>query len=150
MYNKWQRAVQRINQNSKEFGVYVQLIWSNLLDLDKVGAPNETQLIHRIWQDPRSEICALLYFNSTVTKDLPTFFEDVARERSSIYLQHKSTSHGVKSSNHNKEKQADKPTDSNHSHGSSHNSQESNAQGNTQGQFKSRKGRESLVNHWWD
>ena len=42
MYNKWQRATQRINQTGKELGVYLLSIRSNLLDLDEVGALNET------------------------------------------------------------------------------------------------------------
>ncbi len=147
MYNKWQRAAQRANQTGKEFGQYLKFIWSNLLDLEEDGTPNETQLIHRIRQGLRSKIRADLYRNLTVPKDWPIFLEAVARADSSIYLEHKTTSNAAKSSSHNKEKQADKFTDSNHSHGSSHKSEGTNARGNTKGQFCGCRSRKSLSNY---
>lgn len=48
MYDKWQKATQCTGQTDKKFGAYLQFIWSNLLDLNAVSAPNKTQLIHRI------------------------------------------------------------------------------------------------------
>ena len=65
----------------------------------------------------------------------------------SIHLEHKAPSYAAKPSSHNKEKYADQPTDSNHSHGSSHKSQRANARDNTQGQFQDNGGRGSLGNH---
>ena len=87
MYDRWQKATQRTGQTGKEFGAYLQSIGSNLLDLDTAGAPNETQLIHRMRQGLRSEIRAALYRNPTVPKDWPTFLEAVARAETSIHLE---------------------------------------------------------------
>ena len=105
MYDNWQKVAQLTNQTGKEFRGYLQSIQSNLLDLDEVRAPNETHFIHRIRQGFRSEIRAALYRNPTVSKDWPTFFEAVANAKSSIHLEHKTSSHEAKFFNHNKEKQ---------------------------------------------
>lgn len=138
MYDRWQKATQRTGQTGKEFGAYLQSIRSNLLDLDAVGAPNETQLIHRMRQGLRSEIRAALYRNPTVPKDWPTFLEAVARAESSIYLEHKSSSHAGKPSMHNREKLVDQATENGHN---SSNHKNTNGHGNSQGQSRSRGGR---------
>ncbi len=88
MYDKWQRAAQRINQTGKEFIAYLQSIRLNLLDLDAASAPNKTQFIYRIRQGLRSEICSALCRNLTVSKNWLIFFEAVARAESFIHLDH--------------------------------------------------------------
>ncbi len=88
MYDKWQKAIKQTNQTDKLFGVYLQSTRSNLLDLDKVEAPNETQLIHRIKQSLRSKIRVAFHRNLTGSKDLPTFLEVVKSTKSSIHLEH--------------------------------------------------------------
>lgn len=35
IYKKWQRATQRISQIGMEFGAYLQLIYTNLQELDE-------------------------------------------------------------------------------------------------------------------
>ena len=73
MYDRWQKATQRIGQTGKEFGAYLQSIRSNLSDLDTAGASNESQLIYRMRQGLRSKIRVALYRNPIVPKDWPTF-----------------------------------------------------------------------------
>ena len=114
MYDKWQRVTQRTNQTGKKFGSYLQSIRSNLLDLDAAGAPNETQLIHRIGQGLRSKICAVLSQNPTVTKDWPIFLEDVAQTESSIHLEHKSFPQPTQTPAPAKKKSAESTTNQNH------------------------------------
>ena len=113
MYDKLQRAAQCTNETGKEFEAYLQLIQSNLLDLDVSGASNETQLIHRMRQELRSEIHAALYRNPTVPKDWPMFFEVVDRAESSIHLEHKSFSQPTRTSAPAKRKLAESTTNQN-------------------------------------
>lgn len=141
MYDKWHRATQGPSQTGKQFGAYLQSLRTNLLDIDSVGAPNETQLIHRMRQGLRTEIRAALYRNPAVPKDWPTFLEAVARAESSLHLEHKSTSHASKHASHNKETHAGKPTESNNGHSNSHNSRGTSTRGNSQGQSRGRGGR---------
>ncbi|MCJ1344812.1 hypothetical protein MMC31_003015 [Peltigera leucophlebia] len=89
LYDKWQRATQRSGQTGKEYRAYLQSIRTNLLELDEVGPPNETQLTHRMRQDLRSEPQAALYRNGTVPLDWPAFLEAVARAESSVSLEQK-------------------------------------------------------------
>ncbi len=138
MYNKWQRAAQRTNQNDKEFRAYLQLIQSNWLDFNKVGACNKSQIIYCIQPNVRSEIRIASYCNSTVFKDWPTFLEAVVNAESSIHSEYRTTSKAAKPLYHNRKKQADKSTNNNHSHGSSHKSQKINTQSNTQGRSRGR------------
>ena len=147
MYNKWQEAVYCINQTSKEFRKYLQSILSNLLDFDKVKAFNWTKLIYRIQQVLRSEMSALLYCNSIVSKDWLIFFEAVAQSESLIHLEHKITSYTAKLLSQNKKIQADKSTDGDHNHRISHWSQGTNAQDNTQSQSQGRRSYKSRSNH---
>ncbi len=102
MCNEWQRAFQSTYQTSKKFGVYLQCIRSNLLDVDKVRAFEETLLLHRIQQSFRSKICTALYRNLTVSKNWLTIFEDVACVESSIHLEFKTTSNAAKLLRQNK------------------------------------------------
>ena len=143
MYNKWQKATQRAGQTGREFGAYLLSIRAALQDLDASGAPNETQLIHRMRQGLRSELRAALYWNPTVPKDWPTFLEAVARAELSIQLENKSFSHQNKPAMHNKGKPVKKPIEGSHSHSSSHNSRE----GNTQGRSRGRGGRGGRRNY---
>lgn len=147
MYNKWQKATQRAGQTGKEFGAYLLSIRATLRDLDASGAPNETQLTHRMRQGLRSELRAALYWNPTVPKDWPTFLEAVARAELSIRLENKSFSHQNESAMHNKDKPVKKPIEGNHSHSSSHNSRETNTRGNTQGRSRGRGGRGGRRNY---
>ncbi len=105
------------------------------------------KLIYRIRQGFRSEICVALYHNSNVPKNWPTFLEALVHKEALIYLEHKATSHAIKPSSYNNEKQADKLTNNNHSYGSSHKCQGTNVWGNTQGQFQGRRRCRSLGNH---
>ncbi len=110
------------------------------MDLNTADTPNKTQLIHRMRQGLRSEICAVLYRNPTVPKNWPTFLEVVARAESSIHLEHKSSTHGDKPSIHNREKSVDKTTENSHSSNNHSNHRSANTRGNSQTQFRGRGG----------
>ena len=133
MYDKWQKATQRIGQTGKEFGAYLQFIRSNLLYLNTAGAPNKTQLIHYMRQGLSSEICAALYRKTTIPNDWLIFFEPVARAKSSIYLEHKSSFHAGKPT-HNREKPIDKSTKNGYSFNSHNTHIATIARGNCQAQ----------------
>lgn len=79
MHDKWHAATQRDGQTVKEFAAYLLSLRWVLLDLDKAGAPNETQLMHRIRQGLRSEIRAAIYRNPTTPTDWRTFLEVATR-----------------------------------------------------------------------
>ena len=90
----------------------------------------------------RSEIRDALYQNLTVPKDWPTFFKAVAQAESSIYLEHKSSSHAGKPT-HNKEKPISKSTDNGHSFNSHDTYTATIACGNSQAHSQGCKGRGS-------
>ena len=146
MNNKWHRAFQRSGQSGKEFGAYLQSIRSNLLELDEAGAPNETQLVHRMRQGLRPELQAALYRNPTIPKDWPTFLETVARAESSIFLEHKSSYSG-KASIHKKEKHVDQSIETSHNSSSHDNFKGKHARRNFQSLSRGRGGRGGHGNH---
>lgn len=46
MYKKWQKVTQRISQTGKEFGAYLQSIFTNLQELDEENLLTEKFFIH--------------------------------------------------------------------------------------------------------
>ena len=110
MYEKWQRATERISQTGKEFGAYLQLIRTNLQEFGEEDLLSEKLLIHHVRQGLRPKVRAALFLNPTVPKNWPTFLAAVARAKSFIQ-EHKSSSHPGKPSMHNKEKPVEKATE---------------------------------------
>lgn len=102
MHDKLHEATQRSSQTVRDFGAYLQSIRSALLDIDEAGAPNETQLMHRMRQGLRPEIRAAIFRIPTVPKDWPMFLEVATRAEFFIRQEHKSISQGRQSSQHNR------------------------------------------------
>lgn len=102
MHDKWHAATQRDGQTVREFGAYLQSVRRVLLDLDKAGAPNETQLMHRMRQGLRSEICAAIYRIPTASKDWPTFLEAATRAEFFIRQEQRCISQIAHSTKHNR------------------------------------------------
>ncbi len=102
MHDKWHAATQRGGQTVREFGAYLQSVRSVLLDLDEAGAPNETQLMHRMRQGLRSEIRAAIYRIPTTPKDWPTFLETATRAEFSFRQEHRFISQTAQSTQHNR------------------------------------------------
>lgn len=140
MYEKWQRATQRISQTGKEFGAYLQSIRTNLQEFGEEDLLSEKLLIHHMRQGLRPEVRAALYLNPTVPKDWPTFLAAVARAESSIQ-EHRSSSHPGKPSTYNKEKPVNKATENDHNSNSHSKHKNTNGRENSQAQFQGRGGR---------
>lgn len=102
MHDRLHEATQRGGETVREFGAYLQSIRSALLKVDEAGAPNETQLMHRMRQGLRQEIRAAIFGIPIIPKDWPTFLELAARAEFSIRQEHKSISQGRQFFQHNR------------------------------------------------
>lgn len=102
MHDRLHEATQRGGETVREFGANLQSIRSALLKVDEAGAPNETQLMHRMRQGLRQEIRAAIFGIPIIPKDWPTFLELAARAEFSIRQEHKSISQGRQSFQHNR------------------------------------------------
>lgn len=140
MYEKWQRATQRIGQTGKEFGAYLQSIRTNLQELGEDDLLNEKLLLYHMRQGLRPEVRAALYLNPEVPKDWPTFLAAVARAESSIQEQ-KYSSHPGKSSVHKKVTLVNQAIENDSSSNSHNNHKSTTARGNSQAQSRGRGGR---------
>ena len=139
MYEKWQRATQRVGQTGKEFGAYLQSIRTNLQELGEVDLLSEKLLLYHMRQGLRPEVRAALYLSPEVPKDWPAFLAAVARAESSI--QEQQSTHSSKHIVHKKATPVHQATE-NDPNSSNHNNQKSTTtRGNSQARSRGRFGR---------